>query len=102
MGTCRREDIFVTTPNNEPIEELRIIDFEITKTKEMIELENYYNNEKLKNDSVDVVLNNFTSMIKNNLESQDNIENNSFITDAFENEVDQIKTVKDLNIGDMI
>lgn len=44
LGTCRRYDLFCTTPNNNPIEEFQIIDFNVIKTKEMEDLEEFYNN----------------------------------------------------------
>jgi hypothetical protein len=44
LGTMRRYDLFVTNPKNEPIEEFQIIDFSFEKSKEMEELEDFYNN----------------------------------------------------------
>lgn len=43
LGTCRRYDLFVTTPSLEAIEEFQIIDFIQEKDQELIDLELLYN-----------------------------------------------------------
>lgn len=43
LGTCRRCDLFVTTPDLKPIDEFQIVDFVEEKDQEQIDLENYFN-----------------------------------------------------------
>ena len=44
LGTCRRYDLFCTTPTNMPIEEFQVVDFSVERTQEMEDLEEFYNN----------------------------------------------------------
>lgn len=43
LGTCRREDLFVTTPDMKPIEEFQVIQFESTRFKDFDSLCMLYN-----------------------------------------------------------
>lgn len=43
LGTCRRCDLFVTTPDLKPIDDFQIVDFVEEKDAEMKELEDYFN-----------------------------------------------------------
>lgn len=43
LGTCRKHDLFVTTPDLRPIENFQVVDFIQEKTKEMYELEKEFN-----------------------------------------------------------
>lgn len=92
LGTLRKYDLFVTTPSNEPIEEFQIIDFNFEKTKEMEELEEFYNNgivteeiekEIIENSPLDISL-------------TDNI------TKAFGDRNEERKRVENLDFGDFL
>lgn len=43
LGTCRKHDLFVTTPDLKPIEDFQVVDFVQEKTKEMYDLEKEFN-----------------------------------------------------------
>lgn len=43
LGTCRKHDLFVTTPDLRPIENFQVVDFIQEKTKEMYDLEKEFN-----------------------------------------------------------
>lgn len=43
LGTLRKLDLFVTSANDKPIEDFTIVDFTFEKTKQMEELEDFYN-----------------------------------------------------------
>lgn len=44
LGTLRKLDLFVTSANDKPIEDFTVVDFTFEKTKQMEELEDFYNN----------------------------------------------------------
>jgi replicative DNA helicase len=60
LGTCRTYDLFVTTADNKIIEDFQIIDFECLKTKEMDELEDFYNNGVVSDEVVEDLLMNIS------------------------------------------
>lgn len=60
LGTCRRYDLFVTTPSLEPISDFQIIDFMQEKTQEQIDLENFYNDGLISDELEESLINNIT------------------------------------------
>ena len=102
LGTCHREDMFVTTPDNKPIEDLNIIDFEVDLPQEMKDLENYYNGNIVDEEEKDSILNAFTSMVQESQQSHAEHEDNFYITSAFENQVDNLRRLSSTSIGDLI
>lgn len=102
LGTCHREDMFVTTPDNKPIEDLNIIDFEVDLPQEMKDLENYYNGNIVDEEEKDSILNAFTNMVQESQQSHAEHEDNFYITSAFENQVDNLRRLSSTSIGDLI
>lgn len=102
LGTCRREDIFVTTPDNKPIEELRVIDFEQNKSEELLALEDFYNQQKIGEEEAEPILNAFASIVEASQESHLEHDDNFYITGAFEDQVDKAKRLSLTSIGDLL
>jgi hypothetical protein len=98
LGTCKRYDLFVTTPNNEPIEEFQIVEFNFEKTPEMLELEKRYNsNIDISEDNADKLI----SMI--NLETGEVVEKKiDAIKEAFGGEKATRERLKGISLGDML
>lgn len=46
LGTCRRQDLFVTTPDMKECSDFQIIDFQVEPQEEFIELAEQYNKQK--------------------------------------------------------
>lgn len=55
LGTCRKIDLFVTTPDNKPITEFQLIDFSQIQKKHYQELCNNYNQEILENSDTEII-----------------------------------------------
>lgn len=95
LGTCRRYDLFVTTPDNKPIEDFQIVDFTVEKTKEMEELENFYN---------DGVVND--TMAQNLLDNIDETISNTELTESIEEAFGDIRERKirlsKMDFGDLL
>ena len=102
LGTCHREDMFVTTPDNKPIEDLNIINFEIEMTDEMRQLEHYYNNEIIDSEEKEPILNAFENIVKDSQQSHAEHDDNFYITSAFDNQIDNLRRVSSSSIGDLI
>lgn len=102
LGTCRRKDLFVTTPANKPIEDLIVIDFESNKNEEMEQLETYYNGEVLNNEEKDAVLDAFSQMVEQSQQAHAEHDENFYISSAFENRVDNLRRLNDVGIGDLL
>ncbi len=99
LGTCKRYDLFVTTPNNEPIEEFQIVEFNFEKTPEMLELEKRYNSniDFSEEDNTDKLI----SMI--NLETGEVVEKKiDAIKEAFGNDEQTKERLKNVSLGDML
>jgi hypothetical protein len=96
LGTCRRHDLFVTTANNEPIEEFQIVDFTFEKTKEMEDLEELYNNGVVIDEETERLLENFAKQTIEIPKLTDTIE------EAFGNKQEQKKRLENLDFGDLI
>lgn len=98
LGTCRRHDLFVTTPDNKPIDSFQIVEFNFEKTLEMIELEKHYNNDiDMSEDNADKLI----SMI--NLETGEVVEKKiDAIKEAFGGEKAIKERLKGVSLGDML
>lgn len=46
LGTCRRQDLFVTTPDMKECSDFQIIDFQVEPQEEFIDLAEQYNKQK--------------------------------------------------------
>ena len=102
LGTCRRRDLFVTTPSNKPIEDLIVIDFESNKDEEMIKLEEYYNGKVIDDEDKDTVLNAFSQLVEESQQAHAEHDENFYISSAFENRVDNLRRLNDVGLGDLI
>lgn len=102
LGTCRRKDLFVTTPSNKPIEDLIVIDFESNKDEEMIKLEEYYNGKVVDDEDKDAVLNAFSQIVEESQQAHAEHDENFYISSAFENRVDNLRRLNDVGLGDLI
>lgn len=92
LGTLRKYDLFVTTPSNEPIEEFQIVDFNFEKTKEMEELEEFYNDGVVTEEIEKEIIEN----------SPLDISLTESITKAFGDRNEERKRVEDLDFGDFL
>ena len=73
LGTCRKYDLFVTTPNNKQIEDFQCIEFTMEKKPDMIELENMFNEGLVYTDEdVNKILSNF-EIIQSNEQVVNNV-----------------------------
>ena len=94
LGTLRRHDLFVTTPDNKIIEEFQIIDFKVERTKEMDELEEYYNNGVVTDEHAQELISAFVE--KNPTQFANDIE------EAFGNQQERRKIVHEMDFEDLI
>ena len=96
LGTCRRYDLFVTTPNNKPIEDFQCVEFNMIRTPEMEELENFFNDGLVYDgEAVDKIMENF-NVIQENTEIVDNV------TKAFGDIHDRRERVKEKSWDDLL
>lgn len=95
LGTLRRQDLFVTTPDNKPIEDFQIVDFTYSKTKEMVELEELYNEGVVPDQMVEQLL------TKLEEESQ-NFKLLDAVQNAFGNEQERRKQVHEADFADFL
>ena len=102
LGTCRRKDLFVTTPDNKPIEDLRVINFETDITPEMEELERYYNDNIVDKEEQEPILEAFEAMVEKSQQSHAEHDEDFYISSAFENKVDNLRRLNNVDIGDLI
>lgn len=102
LGTCRRKDLFVTTPDNKPIEDLRVINFETDITPEMEELERYYNGNMVGKEEQEPILEAFEVMVEKSQQSHAEHDEDFYISSAFENKVDNLRRLNNVDIGDLI
>lgn len=98
LGTCKRYDLFVTTPGNEPVEDFQIVEFNFEKTSEMIELEKYYNNdiessEENRDKLIDMLDIETGEVIESKVED---------IKQAFGNDEQTKERLKNVSLGDML
>ena len=102
LGTCKRRDLFVTTPDNKPIEDLRVIDFETELTPEMEELEKYYNDNIVGKEEQEQILGAFEAIVEESQQSHAEHDEDFYISSAFENKVDNLRRLNNVDIGDLI
>lgn len=95
LGTLRRQDLFVTTPDNKPIDDFQIIDFTFDKTQEMKELEELYNDGVIPDEMVEQILLNFE-------EETQNTKLIDAVQVAFGNEQERRKQVHDADFADFL
>ena len=96
LGTCRRYDLFVTTPNNKPIEDFQCIEFNMIRTPEMEELEDLFNDGLIyDNEAVDKIMENF-NVVQENTEIVENV------TKAFGDIHDRRERVKEKSWDDLL
>ena len=102
LGTCKRRDLFVTTPDNKPIEDLRVIDFETELTPEMEELEKHYNDNIVGKEEQEQILGAFEAIVEESQQSHAEHDEDFYISSAFENKVDNLRRLNNVDIGDLI
>lgn len=95
LGTLRRQDLFVTTPDNKPIEDFQIVDFTFSKTAEMVELEELYNEGVVPDQMVEQLL------TKLEIENQ-NSKLFDAVQNAFGNEQERRKQVHEADFADFL
>lgn len=95
LGTLRRQDLFVTTPDNKPIEDFQIVDFTFSKTAEMVELEELYNEGVVPDQMVEQLL------TKLEIENQ-NSKLLDAVQNAFGNEQERRKQVHEADFADFL
>lgn len=74
LGTCRKHDLFITTPDLKPIEDFQVVDFVQEKTKEMYELEKEFNDGQDNNNNNDESLSILDESPLENVELENKIE----------------------------
>lgn len=94
LGTLRRHDLFVTTPDNKIIEEFQIIDFKIERTKEMDELEECYNNGVVTDEHAQELVSAFVEKYPTQFAND--------IEEAFGNQQERRKVVHEMDFEDLI
>lgn len=95
LGTLRRQDLFVTTPDNKPIDNFQIVDFTFDKTKEMKDLEELYNEGVVPDEMVEQLLSNLE-------EEAQNTKLLDAVQVAFGNEQERRKQVHDADFDDFL
>lgn len=95
LGTLRRQDLFVTTPDNKPIDNFQIVDFTFDKTKEMKDLEELYNEGVVPDEMVGQLLSNLE-------EEAQNTKLLDAVQVAFGNEQERRKQVHDADFDDFL
>ena len=94
LGTCRKYDLFITTPDMKPIEEFQIIDFVQDKTQEQIDLENLYNDGLVSNEIEENLLKNVSEEMPETLLDE--------ISKAFGDAQDRKEQIKQLSFDDLL
>ncbi len=94
LGTLRRHDLFVTTPDNKIIEEFQIIDFKVERTKEMDELEECYNNGVVTDEHAQELISAFVEKYPTQFAND--------IEEAFGNQQERRKMVHEMDFEDLI
>lgn len=95
LGTCRRYDLFVTSANNQPLDEFQIVNF-TNIGENFADLENLYNNGEVTDDEAERLLNNVSTEEKLPINLIDEI------TKAFGDISDNKKRMSELNLEDLI
>lgn len=95
LGTCRREEVFVTDIKNIPIEDFTLIDFHIDNPNiNLIELEEYYNDGVIPSQNQELLVDTFVEIVHDSQQAHAEREDDFFITDAFDNQIDTYKRAK--------
>ena len=98
-GTCKKYDLFVTTPDNKPIESFQIVEFNFEKSEHLLEIENYYNDTKTEvgdnSDKLIAMINASTGEV----EIEKTIDN---VKEAFGNAAARKERLKNVSLGDLL
>lgn len=95
LGTLRKQDLFVTTPDNKSIDDFQIVDFTYEKTEEMKELEGLYNEGVVPEKMAEQILVSFE-------ENSQNEKVLDAIKTAFGNEKERRQQVHDASFDDFL
>lgn len=95
LGTCRRCDLFVTTPDLKPIDDFQIVDFIEEKDQEQIDLENYFNEGQI---PLDVSL----ELLENVASRAEDIDLREEVEEAFGDLIAQRERVKSKGFDDLL
>lgn len=98
LGICRRQDFFMTTADNKPIQDFSVINF-VPDFDENSDLLSLFNDGAV-SENKEELLNSFVNMVEKTQEARAKTDSDFYITDAFENKVDQYKQVQNKKIGD--
>lgn len=96
LGTCRRYDLFVTTPDLKPIEDFQIIDFVQEESEELIKLEHEFNDGILLDEQQKETADNFI------IENNETVSLEDSLIEAFGDKEENKKRVKDMDFEDLI
>lgn len=99
LGICRRKDFFMTTADNKPIQDFSIVNF-LPYFDEHKELLNLFNDGVVPDEQKEGLLDSLTDMVEKSQEAYRREDSDFFITDAFENKIDEYKQVQNKSIGD--
>jgi replicative DNA helicase len=98
LGICRRQDFFMTTADNKPIQDFSVINF-VPDFDENGDLLSLFN-DGVVSENKEELLNSFVNMVEKTQEARAKTDSDFYITDAFENKIDQYKQVQNKKIGD--
>ena len=94
LGCCRREDLFVTTPNMKPIKDFKVISFETTRFKDYSDLCKLYNEGEV----TDEVYDEFYSPEVSDFKPEDIVTNAA----AFEDKADMEKRLSNKSFASLL
>lgn len=100
LGTCRRQEVFVTDIKNMPLENFKLVDFNFNFKIDEEELEEYYNDGVIPTSDNDI--DTLVEIVHNSQEAHAEREDDFFISDAFDNKIDKIKRSRKKGFGDYL
>lgn len=100
LGTCRRQEVFVTDIKNMPLENFKLVDFNFNSKIDEEELEEYYNDGVIPTSDNDI--DTLVEIVHNSQEAHAEREDDFFISDAFDNKIDKIKRSRKKGFGDYL
>lgn len=95
LGICRKYDLFVTSANNEPLNEFQIVQFK-NINNDFNNLENLYNTGEITNEEADKLLQQVNHNVSLPLDLVDEV------SETFGNVIENKKRVSKLKIDDLV
>ena len=96
LGTMRKLDLFVTSPSYNELEDFQIVDFTLSKSQELLELEDLYNDGVVPDSEVEKLL---EAVEENNIQPKTIVES---VREAFGNEQERRKRVHESKFEDYL